>query len=303
MSRRVRCVISVLLLAAMLTACGKASPAAESAAAPIETVPDPEPTPAPVEVKLDYVIDEPVIEEDSGASKRVTFYRDGNPIKAKLMLPEGERPFPTVVITGGLYASLGLYSEKARVFNENGYAVVELRPTNNKMPAFYSEPEYLGDFVYEQTLDILAVTDALEFFPELDLSKLFLFGHSMGGLATAYAGVLKQDAIRAMILVEPSFQYPESMTFENGQTLPTAFYPLLSECETPVLIVKGTGERPDLPDFPHFYDRAIEALPKAELVTVEGADHPMNGDYGTQMVEQVVRILNGLQQDNTTERE
>lgn len=238
-----------------------------------------------------YALSAPEIEQDNGTSKRVTFYRDGNPIQSKILLPEGEGPFKTIIITGGLYATLGFYSGKARIFNQNGYAVIEIRPTNNKMQLNNQQPEYLGDFIFEQTLDLSAVIDSLSFFPEFDLSGIYLYGHSMGGLATVYAGGMRQNEIKGMILVEPSFQYPENMTYENGRKLPAEFYPFLSGCNIPVVIVQGTGDRPDLDDFPHFFDKAIDVLPHAELLVIDGADHIMNGDAGKQMAEQAVAVL------------
>ena len=166
------------------------------------------------------------------------------------------------------------------------------------MPAFYKEPEYLGDFVFEQMLDLFAVMDALKYFPEVDLSNIYLFGHSMGGLATVYAGVLRQNEIKGMILAEPSFQYPERMRFENEQRLPSDFYSFLSGCKVPVVIMKGTGDRPDLNDFPHFYDKANESIPKCELVIIDGADHLMSGEYGKQMAEQAIEVLKAWENKN-----
>ena len=285
---KVNIIVSFVIIAAMLVSFGIV-PIQVSYANEENTT---ESASSSIEATFDYEISDPEIEKDSGTTKNVTFYRNGNPIKAKIMLPEGEGPFKTIVIVGGLYASLGFYSNKAQVFNENGYAVVEIRPTNNKMPPFYKEPEYLGDFVFEQMLDLSAVMDALKFFSQVDLSHIYLYGHSMGGLAAVYAGVLRQDAIKGIILVEPSFQYPENMAFENGQKLPADFYSFLSDCQVPVVIIQGTGERPDLHDFPHFYDKAIESLPKGEIIIIDGADHLMNGEYGEQMVDSVCGLIN-----------
>ena len=301
------CIISILLITTLLASCSTV-PSETAAAtqittteavdtAPVETASEteeviPETTEAgPIVVETGFTTSEPEIEEDNGTSKRVTFFRDDNVIKSKVYLPEGEGPFKTVIITGGLYASLGFYSSKAEAFCDSGYAVIEMRPANNVMPSPYTEPEFIGDFVYDQMLDIFALMDSLTYFSEFDTSNLYLFGHSMGGLATVYAGVLRQDAIKGIILAEPSFQYPETMTFENGQKLPTDFYTFLADCTAPVLIITGTGERPDLNDFPHFYDNAINTLVNSQLVTVEGADHVMSGDYGIQMVEQAVTVM------------
>lgn len=236
---------------------------------------------------------DPEIKDESETLKRVTFYRDGNPIKAKLYLPEGKGPFKTVILLGGMYVDLGYYSGKAQIFNDKGYAVVEMSPTNNKLMGVYQIPEFLGDFVYEQMQDMLSVMDDLKSFPEIDSSDIYLFGHSIGGLGAVYAARERQDEIKGLILIEPSFQYPETMLFENEETLRKDFYPLLSELKVPVLIVKGTGERPDLTDFEHFYDKAIETIPSAKIVTIEGADHPMHGEPGNQMAESVCENIKG----------
>lgn len=282
---KAKSIISLAIVATLLTSCGIA-PIQESTMSEItETIA------ASFEVQLDYVTSDPEIEEDKGTTKKVTFYRDGNPVKAKIYLPEGEGPYKTIIIVGGLYASVGIYSNKAQVFTENGYAVVEIRPTNNKMPQPYAEPEYNGDFVYDQTLDLCAVMDELEAFDELDSLNVYLFGHSMGGLVTIYAGVLKQDEIKGIILVEPSFQYPEKLSYENDQKLPDDFYTFLSGCQLPVVIFQGTGDRPDIKDFPNFYDKAIEAIPDSELLIIEGADHQMSGEYGTQMASEAVSVM------------
>ncbi len=234
---------------------------------------------------------DPEIRDESETLKRITFYRDGNPVKAKVYLPEGEGPFKTVVIVGGMYIDLGYYSGKADIMNGNGYAVVEVSPSNNKLTGVYQLPEYMGDFVYEQMQDLLFVMDNLDMFPEIDQDNIYLFGHSVGGLTTLYAGAERQSSIKGLILVEPSFQYPETMLFEKDRKLRTDLYPFLTEIKVPVLIVKGTGDRPDLEDFPHFYDKAIESFPNAGLVTIEGADHPMRGEPGNEMARTVCQYI------------
>lgn len=281
--------VSIIISAVMLTSCSNAAVQTSDAVITTEIT---ESTTVPFEVKTDYAVSDPEIEEDKGLTKKVNFYRDGNLIRSKITLPEGDGPFKTIIVTGGLYATLGIYSGKTKNFVDNGYAVVEISPTNNKVPMPYKEPDYLGDFVYDQMLDIFAVMDELKSFQEIDQSGLYLFGHSMGGLATTYAGILRQDKVKGMILVEPSFQHTETMKFENDQKLPTDFYSFLSGCNIPVLIIKGTGERPDLNDFPHFYDKAGETLPDAKLITIDGADHQMSGEFGSAMSEKASEIIN-----------
>lgn len=300
---KAKCLISVILAVGLLVSCSNAP--AENTKVTEEitttTTETTEETTVATETKASETSattsgpepSDPEVKVESETLMRITFYRDGNPIKSKIYLPEGEGPFKTVILIGGMYVDLGYYSGKAKIFNDNGYAVIEMSPTNNKLTGVYQLPEYLGDFVYEQAQDLLSVMDDLKSFPEFDLSNIYLFGHSIGGLAVLYGGMTRQDAIKGLILVEPSFQYPETMAFENEQKLRTDLYPFLSECKVPVLIVKGTGDRPDLTDFPHFYDKAVETIPSCELITIEGADHPMHGEPGNQMALSVCEHIKG----------
>lgn len=291
---KTKCLISLILAAGLLVSCSNAPAVNTSVTEETTTTVSTETKASETsETEAGLKPSDPEVKVESETLKRVTFYRDGNPIQSRIYLPEGEGPFKTVILIGGMYIDLGYYSGKAKIFNDNGYAVIEMSPTNNKLTGVYELPEYMGDFVYEQAQDLLSVMDDLALFPELDLSDIYLFGHSIGGLATLYGGMTRQDSVKGMILVEPSFQYPETMTFENEQTLRTDLYPLLSECKVPVLIVKGTGDRPDLTDFPHFYDKAAETIPSCELVTIEGADHPMRGEPGNQMVVSVCEHIKG----------
>ena len=283
---KTKCVISVILAAVMLASCSTGPDKTSETAS--ETVTD---LTVPSIVPFEYETAEPVIESINDSTDRITFYRDGNEIIGNITRPEGSGPYKTIIILGGLYASLGSYSGKAKKYNENGYAVIEVRPTNNKAPTPYKEPAYLGDFVFEQMADLCAVIDSLKYFQDIDTSNIYLFGHSMGGLGTVYAGIYKQDEIKGMILVEPSFQYPSTMKYENDTRLNPDLYGLLSDLSVPVVIFKGTGEREDIPDFDHFYDKAIESLPDGRLVVIDGANHFMGGEPGKQMIAKSVEII------------
>ncbi len=288
---KAKCVISLILATVMLASCSsvpdKTSESISETAS--ETVTD---LTMPSIAPFEYEITEPVIESLTDSSDKITFYRDGNKITANFTRPEGSGPYKTVIILGGLYASLGFYSGKAKLYNENGYAVIEVHPTNNKVPEPYKEPAYIGDFVFEQAEDLCAVIDSLKYLPDVDLSNIYLFGHSIGGLGTVYAGIYKQDEIRGMILVEPSFQHSSTMKFENETRIDPDLYGVLSDLNVPVVIFKGTGERDDIPDFDHFYDKAIACLPDGQLAVIDGAEHAMLGEPGKQMVSKSVEILN-----------
>ena len=288
---KAKCIVTLILSCALLASCSN-TPVVETTLTEETTTVATETT---TETSSSYPSDLEV-KEESEILKKATFYRDGNPIESKIYLPEGEGPFKTVIIVGGLYTNLGYYFEKAKVFNDNGYAVVEMLPTINKLTGDERQ-EYMGDFVFEEVQDLLYVMDDLKCFPEIDLSNIYLFGHSVGGLTTLYGGMERQDSIKGITMFEPGFQFPDSeyadtFNFRNEETLRTDFYPFLSECKVPVLIVKGTGERPGV-DFEHFYDKAAETIPSCEVISIKGADHSMKGKPGIQAAESICEHIKG----------
>lgn len=288
----------VILIPVLLTSCSKTLPevpktttetTAEETHITIETTIYQEDEPNYPE--LEYTISEPTYAKEEGNTLDMVFYRDGEPIYGKITRPKGQNkdPFKTIIISNGLYAPLGRYSNKAVSYSEKGYAVVEFQFQNGTPPDSYDDPEYLGDFIFEQILDLSAVMDSLEYIPYIDTSNVYLYGHSMGGLVTSYVGTFRQDRVRGLILVDPSFYATDLMEFEKEQTVTTDIYPVLSGCKIPVLIITGTegsfGEDPD------FFNDALEALPNCRIVVIEGANHSMEGNAGEQVVERSVEVM------------
>lgn len=239
---------------------------------------------------ISYTISEPQLKKTTGTTQEVVFYRDGNPIYGTITRPKGQGPFKTIVIASGLYASLGRYAEKAKRYSEYGYAVVEFTFQSNIPPEDYSDPEYIGDFIFDEVEDLYAVIDSLEFISFLDTSNIYLYGHSMGGLVASYVGTYRQRDIRGLILVDPSFYAVDLMEFEHDQTITTDIYPLVSECRIPVVIFTGTAG--SFGEDPHFFDEARAAFPDCEYVVIEGATHIFSGAEGDHLVDTSVEIMN-----------
>ena len=231
---------------------------------------------------ITYIYSMPDIEKTESLTKSMVFYRDGKPIYGKITLPKGKGPFKTIIISNGLYAPLGRYSNKALSYSEKGYAVVEFQYQNGEPPESYDDPEFLGDFIYEQVKDLFAVMDSMSYLPYVDTSNLYLYGHSMGGLVTSYAGAMRQDKVKGLILVDPSFYATDLMSFENDPTITTDIYPLLKECNIPAVIITGTAG--SFGEDPHAFDDAMKAFPRCELIRIEGATHTMEGAASEQVV-------------------
>ena len=238
---------------------------------------------------ITYIYSEPDIEKTESLTKAMTFYRDGEPIYGKITLPKGKGPFKTIIISNGLYAPLGRYSNKALSYSEKGYAVVEFQYQNGTPPESYDDPEFLGDFIYEQVKDLFVIMDSMQYLPYVDTSNLYLYGHSMGGLVTSYAGAMRQDKVKGLILVDPSFYATDLMSFEKDPTITTEIYPLLKECKIPAMIITGTAG--SFGEDPHAFDDAMKAFPRCELIRIEGATHSMEGEASEQVVELSVEAM------------
>ena len=117
------------------------------------------------EFNADYETSDPSI---GYKIRDLTFYRDGNPIKARITYPEGSGPYKTIIMSNGLYAYFGRYAALAQRYTTYGYAVIEFQFQNGTAPSPYKDPKWLGDFIYEQVLDLYAVLDGAKELPDVD---------------------------------------------------------------------------------------------------------------------------------------
>ena len=295
MIRKAKGVISSVIAICLLASCSSEPQITEETAAvttaateaPLETV-ETEAT-KPTHPPVGYVVSDPEIEKAEGRTKEVYFSRDGELICGRITSPKGKGPFKTIIISHGLYAPLGRYADKAKSYCDKGYAVIEFEYQNATPPETYEDPEYLGDYICEEIKDLYAVIDSLKYLPEVDRSNIYLYGHSMGGLVASYVATFRQDEIKGLILVDPSFYATDLMEFENEQTVTTDIYPLLKECRIPVIIITGTEG--SFGEDPNFFDEARKAFPDCRYEVIEGANHIFGGEASEQVVEISVETM------------
>ena len=257
---------------------------------PATATPIPTPTAKPVPKFPEFDPDYKTVAPALGYKTRsLTFFRDGNSIQARITYPEGEGPFKTIIISNGLYAGFGRYAAFAQRFTIYGYAVVEYQYQNGTAPSPYHDPDWLGDFIYEQVLDLYAVLDGTKLIPEVDSDNIYLFGHSMGGLVTSYVGTMRQTEIKGLLLLDPSYYAAKIMKFEGEKTIRTDIYPLISRCYVPVVIISGT--KAFACDPAKQFDQARASLPYSEYYVIEGATHTFKGEYGDQAVDIAVECM------------
>ena len=235
------------------------------------------------DIDIVYETAEPVVTDVSDTEKEVTFYRDGTEIEGKLYLPEGDGPFPVIVLSCGLMQPYTDYEADARQFADNGYAAVVFSYIEYSDP-YGRIPNDYGEVFMTQIKDLYAVMDSLGSLPQVDSENVYLWGHSFGGLISAFAGYDRASEIRGLILVEPAIVTAESLTitYEDGTFATLRIYDLLDDIEADTVIYMGTHDGYGVD--PNSFDREIELIPSAELVIIDGADHFFEGEYGEAMV-------------------
>ena len=229
----------------------------------------------------------PEIKALSDTEKEILFNRNGKTINGKIKLPEGDGPFKTIVICKAIDSQSNAmdtgYEKMADYFNKNGLAVV-LFDTNTPLDEYYS-PEHYGNLTFEYVLDLYAVLDELKFVPDVNVEKVYLWGHHAGGTVASYAGTDRQDDVKGVILVEPELG---EYTFSEEPRLTVNSYDSMKDCKVPVTVIWGTllpSTRPA--------EKAVENLPYGKMVILDGNSYGRSFDdeYARQAAEETIKAI------------
>lgn len=230
---------------------------------------------------FDYEIQKPVLKQISSNEKEVTFYRDGNAVKAKFMLPEGSGPYKTVVIRGEFESSFREYNEITAALNQNGYATLQLKNTHESeiiRRSGGSGNKTMADVYFEEVLDQFAVIDEMRYIPEIDMDNIYLWGQDLGGIISLYTGIERQDEIKGMIIVQPYLNDYQSLAFSKDPELFVRLYDLLPDCKVPTVIMEPEN------GLLSASRKAAASMPDGELILFEGMltkfDHAAENNIG-----------------------
>lgn len=251
------------------------------------------------------------IDYDNGNEKGIYFYRDELKIYGKLFLPEGEGPFPVVILSSPMGVPLSSSLDVIASLNENGIAGVCFdfagAVANSK-----SEGSSTDYSVLTEAADLTAVIGGMTSFPEIDTDNIFLWGHSIGGFVTTYVGCSYPDAIKGMILVEPSYQLHDQLReyFPEGSEIPDVvtspfyaggmyfedalsfdIYENMPHCTEKTLIILGDAVPSIGAESPEYIERAADLMPDATIEWVEGATHQFTGQARQTMIDITVRFV------------
>ena len=225
-------------------------------------------------------------------SRQVTFTAQGQRIGGLAYLPRSasSAPAPLVVCCHGMEGSHTRVAPMASRFAAAGAVAVCFDFRGGGGSA--SQGETTAMSALTELADLEAVLAAACAWPEVDASRVALFGLSLGGAVAALAAARHPQRITALALWYPALRLGENLraAFRTLAAVPEEFdwagtrlgraYAVdgwnlevgaeLASYRRPVLIVHGDQDR----SVPIEVSRtAVRCLPDAELVTIPGAAH------------------------------
>ena len=138
-------------------------------------------------------------------------------LAATLTLPQGDGPFPAVLMLHGLGSSRdevgGIFADTARVLADNGIASLRF-----DFRGFGQSDGDTGAFTLErQNEDALIALDALAETGRVDPQRLGVTGFSFGAAAAIELAAARPDLVRSVVALTPAGDYRADMLDSMGQ--------------------------------------------------------------------------------------
>jgi len=214
-------------------------------------------------------------------------YREGEFVMHGILLkPEGKGPFPAILISHGLGGSAESFGlTKGREMVKWGFVCIAPSYTHsadakgNRPGALKADPQTKGARGGQQPIDYGASAenlrrartclDLLGRMPEVNATRLFAYGHSMGGFVTIGVASIAPDRLRAAVITGSGIGQNE------GFPAPAATK--AEQVRTPFLILHGSADTTVRPqqsaDFKAILDK--NRVPN-ERTVYDGAGHPID---------------------------
>lgn len=237
---------------------------------------------------------QPLIESQNLADLRYITYnaRDGRPIPAFLTVPQGEAPFPLIVLPHGgpFVQETVVYNEWAQMLANNGYMVLQPQYRGSHG---YGMQFYLDAFVdggqggYEMQDD---KDDGAQYLVERGLverDRIAMFGWSYGGYAALVAASrdkqIYQCVIAGAAVSDPlmqvnyyRFQMRGAQRDEQLRMWDDSISPLkdVAKVNVPMLLIHGDVDQRVPPAHAKKYRKLLDKYNKNyKYLELEGADH------------------------------
>ena len=251
---------------------------------------------------------------DTEQAKSVNFYRGETQVYGEIYIPEGEGPFPVVLISGGFATSHYGYVSLAQWFAQNGIVGVVYDPSD--MGEMGAKPDdFIGWSPLTEVSDAESIISALSELSYVDSDNIFLWGHSMGGFVSGYVAFKNPGVIRGLILVEPAFYLNKEAKelFPDIDSIPDSvpgdpvfgrayykdlcsfdIYDYMPDYKGDVVILAGTMSPSIGVDEPECLTRADELLPNSRIISILDADHYFQGKPMSKVAAYTVYFVNEI---------
>ncbi len=240
---------------------------------------------------------QPLIESENLADVEYISYdaRDGKPIPGFLTVPQGEPPFPLIVLPHGgpFVQETVLYDEWSQMLANNGYMVLQPQYRGSRG---YGKKFYLDAFMqggqggYEMQDD---KDDGAEYLVRrglVDPERMAMFGWSYGGYAALIASAREKQIYQCVIAgaaVSDNLMQVNYYRFQlrgRGREEQLRFWddsisPLdeVEKVNVPMLLIHGSVDQRVPPDHAKKYRKLLDKYNKDyEYLELDGADHFSN---------------------------
>ncbi len=267
-----------------------------------------------------------IIEEELGSGSNykryiASYMSEGNKIYALLTIPNGTKPnggWPVIIFNHGYippaqYRTTERYIAYTDYFSRAGYILLRSDyrghgSSEGSATGGYGSPDY--------TIDVLNAVSSIKKHPDVNIEKIGMWGHSMGGHITLRSMVTTKD-IKAGVIwagVVASYEdllnnwrrrptstqsplptnarsWRQSLIGQHGQPSenpafwnsisPTSY---LADLSGPIQLHHGTSDKSVPYEFSEKLDKLIKDVDKeSELYLYNGDDHDITSNFSTAM--------------------
>lgn len=230
-------------------------------------------------------------------------------VHAVLYLPQADSPVPAVLMSHGYNGFKTDFDEGARLLAENGVAALCYTFCGGSTRDESGFPSTEMTLFTEQE-DALALLDFLRGHEQVDASRVYLFGGSMGGLVSVLASQERPEDVAGLALLFPALCVPDNWTERYptdadvpetidfwGMTLGRGFvtslrgmdvFARMPEFTRPVLIMQG-----DKDPIVRMADseRAVSLYPDAKLRVFPGEAHGFTPEADAEVFRLLLKMV------------
>lgn len=245
-------------------------------------------------------------------TRQLCLENEGERIYGKAYVPEGDGPFPLVILAHGLGVTHATCVDYAVALARRGVAAYCFDFRGG------ADGSLSGGRVSEMSVlteinDLEVVLEAAPGWDFVDPDRVGLMGFSQGGLVASVTAARHPEAVAALVLCYPAFIIPEMIRYQyaSPEDFPESYdfgwvrvghrygadvydldpYAEIAAYEAPVLLLHGDRDNV----VPMMYTtRACQVYPNPEAHIIRGAGHGFEGSQFDEAMGYVFDYLSGM---------